>query len=82
MTPCSSASGLCVGDTNELYYVKPDIARTGLLVDFNEAFPLPLVMFAKRLPAADLAAMEAANVPSSFRSCGNSKGRGSTAAKI
>jgi len=82
MTPCSIASGLCVGDTNELYYVKPDIARIELLVDFNEAFRLPLVMFAKRLPAADLAAIEAANLPSRFRSCGNSKGRGSTAAKI
>ena len=66
MTPCSIASGLCVGDTNELYYVKPDIARIGLLLDFNEAFRLPLVMFAKRLPAAALAAMEAANVPSAF----------------
>lgn len=71
-----------MGDTNELYYVKPDIARTELLVDFKEAFRLPHVMFVKRLPAADFAAMEAANVPSSFRSCGNSKGRGSTAAKI
>ena len=40
MTPCSIASGLCVGDTNELYYVKPDIARIELLVDFNEAFRL------------------------------------------
>jgi len=29
-----------VGDTNELYYVKPDIARIELLVDFNEAFRL------------------------------------------
>jgi hypothetical protein len=82
MTPCSIASGLCVGDTNELYYVKPDIARIELLVLSTRRSDLPLVMFAKRLPAADLAAMEAANVPSRFRSCGNSKGRGSTAAKI
>jgi hypothetical protein len=64
------------------YYVSSDIARIELLVDFKEALRLPLVMFAKRLPAADLAAMLAANMPSSFRSCGNSKGRGSTAAKI
>ena len=40
MTPCSIASGLCVGDTKRLYYVKPDIARIELLVDFNEAFRL------------------------------------------
>lgn len=82
MTPWSIASGLCVGDTKGLYYVRPDIARIALFVDFNEVFRLPLVMFAKRLRAADLAAMEAANIPSGFRSCGNSKGRGSTAAKI
>jgi hypothetical protein len=74
MTPCSIASGLCVGDTNELYYVKPDIARIELLVDFNEAFRLTSCDVCEAITGRRSHCYEAANVPSRFRSCGNSKG--------
>jgi hypothetical protein len=43
MTPWSIASGLCVGDTNGLYYVKPDIARIELVVHFRETFQTTLL---------------------------------------
>ena len=40
MTPWSIASGLCVGDTKGLYYVKPDIASIEVCGHFREAFPI------------------------------------------
>lgn len=50
MTPWSIASGLCVGDTKGLYYVKPDIARIELFVHIRERFPTTLLIFCETIP--------------------------------
>jgi len=83
MTPCSIASGLCVGDTNELYYVKPDIARIELLVDFNEAFRLTSCDVCEAITGPSISLLWKQPICRvGFVLVGFEWGRGSTAAKI